>query len=210
MLRIFLFSLSLSLSTLPSFLLPVTSLPSPSQPFLLSSSLLPPSPLPLNTSSSPPPCYLPSLSLSTLPSFLLSVTSLPSLSQPFLLPVTSLPSPSQHFLLPVAYLPSPSQHFLLPVAYLPPLSPNPSSSPPPCCLSPLSLPTLHSITDMIWLCVYRSRVHGEATTFGSMYLTTIPRRDTWRACSKRTALSGTQQTNIVEEKVTSYQLELGK
>ena len=86
----------------------------------------------------------------------LSLSSLP----PLLLPVTSLPSPSQHFLL----------HPLL------------------CCLS---LPTLHSITDMIWWCVYRSRVHGEATTFGSMYLTTTPRRDTWRACSKRTALSGT-------------------
>ena len=53
-------------------------------------------------------------------------------------------------------------------------------------------------------------MHGEATTFGSMYLTTIPRRDTWRGCSKRTPLSGTHQTNIVEEKVICYQLELGK
>ena len=82
--------------------------------------------------------------------------------------------------------------FLLPVASLP------------------SLSTLHSKTDMMWWCVYRSRVHGEATTFGSMYLTTIPRRDTWRACSKRTALSATQHANIVEEKVICYQLELRK
>ena len=59
-------------------------------------------------------------------------------------------------------------------------------------LSVASLPpTLHSISDLIWLCVHRSKVHGGATTFGSIYLTTMPRRDTWKACSKRTALSGT-------------------
>ena len=95
---------------------------------------------------------------------------------------------------------------LLPVTYLPPPSPNPSFSPPPCCLSPLSQHCTQK-TDMMWWCVYRSRVHGEATTFGSMYLTTTPRRDTWRAYSKRTALSGTQQANIVEEKVTNLSSE---